>query len=197
MRLLYCTACPRGEGVSRTLMLAEAFLQAFEAAWPEAEIIRHDVAAMGLLPIDGAMLARREALIDARAWDDPIFVPAHAFAAADALVIAAPYWDLMFPAMLKVYIEHVFIREKTFRYQDDQPIGLCRAKRAVFLTTAGSPIGANDFGSQYLAATLSMLGIGPLETISADGLDIFGADVPAILGSAKKRAIQAANDLCR
>lgn len=194
MRLLYCTACPRGKGVSRTLRVADAFMEAFSRANPRAEILRHDVMDMGLLPVNGGTLARREKLIDARKWEDSLFAPARDFQAADAIVVAAPYWDLMFPAALKVYIEHIFIREMTFCYRDDQPAGLCRARRALFITTAGSPVGANDFGKDYLRATFAMLGIPRLDSVVAEGLDIEGADVEGILENAKRRAMAHAAD---
>ena len=46
-------------------------------------------------------LRRRDALIAAGSLDDPMFAMARQFAAADTVVIAAPFWDLSFPAMLK------------------------------------------------------------------------------------------------
>ena len=192
MYLLYIDACPRGEGVSRTRLVADAFFDAFGQRHSTVPILRHDLNAMGLLPIDRDTLATREALIDAGDFSGPLFNPGQAFAKANGIVIAAPYWDLMFPAMLKTYIEHIFIRELTFRYEDDQPMGLCRAKRALFLTTAGSPVGDLDFGTRYLDAALTMLGIPRFDSICAEGLDIRGADVPTLLQNAKAQAAQTA-----
>lgn len=187
MNVLYIDACPREPGVSRTLQLAERFLQVLKETQPEASVTREAVADMGLSAVDGALLKRREALIDARAWEDSMFAPARSFQAADVIITAAPYWDLMFPAMLKIYIEHVFIRELTFCYRNDEPIGLCRGTRAVFLTTSGSPIGMADFGEAYLRATFAMLGIPRLDCISAEGLDIEGADVTGLMETALRR----------
>lgn len=195
--LLYGNVCPRGPGVSRTQAVADAFLRAFVQAWPQARILEHNIPRMGLVPLDGKLLDRREKLIDARDWAHPMFDAARVFAKADAMLIAAPYWDLMFPAALKVYLEHIFIREMTFRYEKDECIGLCRAKKVLFLTTAGSPIGALNFGETYLSTTLSMLGVGTMETITAEGLDLAGADVDTLLGNAKEQAIAAAKDFCR
>lgn len=186
--LLYIDASPRGEGVSRTLALADAFFAALLRRQPDAKIVTRRVSDLGLSALDGGSLAMREALIDRRAWDAPVFRAARAFQAADSLVIAAPYWDLMFPAALKVYLEHVFIREMTFRYENDAPIGLCRARRALFLTTAGSPVANQNFGADYLRAALAMLGIPRFDSIRAEGLDIAGADVRTLLDEAKARA---------
>ena len=38
---------------------------------------------------------------------------------ADEIVIGAPYWDLSFPAALKVYIEHVSVCDIAFHYTED------------------------------------------------------------------------------
>ena len=60
---------------------------------------------------------------------------------ADIIVIAAPYWDLSFPAQLKDYIERVNAVGVTFDYdQEGIPYGLCRAKKLVYITTAGGNI---------------------------------------------------------
>ncbi len=185
MYVLFVDACPRGEGVSRTLSLLHAFEAAFSKAYPKVKRRTLRLDALRLSPIDGEALSRREALIDAARWDDPLFAPAREFMEADGVIVAAPYWDLMFPAMLKVYIEHLFIRELTFCYRDDRPIGLCKPRRALFLTTAGSPIGANDFGACYLQAVFSMLGIPTFDCVRAEGLDIAGANVPEILEKAR------------
>lgn len=188
LKLLYIDACPRPEGISRTRRLADAFLAGISGRSDAIETTRYALEDMRLLPVGEKLLALREALIDERRWDHPIFGPARDFAAADLIVVAAPYWDLMFPAMLKVYIEHIFIRELTFCYREDRPIGLCRARQAVYLTTAGSPIGDADFGTEYLRATFRMLGIPHFTSITAEGLDLFGADVAAILREAEGRA---------
>lgn len=192
MKLLYVQACPRGDGISRTLRLADVFIDAVYARCPDAVVTVHTLQDMGLQALDGVTLAQREVLIDAREWNHPVFSTARTFAQADAIVVAAPYWDLMFPAMLKVYIEHVFIRELTFRYEADRPIGLCHAKRALFLTTAGSAIGPHNFGVDYLRATFAMLGIVRFDAIAAEGLDLSGADAEGILRDAMNRAVQIA-----
>ena len=99
MSLLIVDACPRGEGLSRTLKLLDAFLQGYQG---ERQLLR--LAGCSLIPYDGAMVERREALIQAGRTQDPMFDLARQFAQADQILIAAPYWDLSFPSALKVYI---------------------------------------------------------------------------------------------
>ena len=51
--------------------------------------------------VDEDFLATRDALREKEAYDSPMFALAREFAAAEKIVVAAPYWDLSFPAVLK------------------------------------------------------------------------------------------------
>lgn len=190
--LLYIDACPRAPEVSRTHQLGEAFLDEYAKAPGAQSIERVRLASLDLRPYDGAMVDRREALIDAGKTDDEVFDLARQFARADSIVIAAPYWDYSFPSMLKVYIEHIFARTIQFIYIGEEPIGLSAAKRMTLLTTAGGRIGARNGGGDYLKIIADTLGIDRFDQVSAELLDIEGADITAIMADAKKRARQLA-----
>ena len=194
MNLLYVDACVRGEA-SRTARLAEAFLGECQRLMPDLAVTVHRLCDMGLRPIDARTLAMKEALCDRLAWDAPFLRPAAQFQAADAVVIAAPYWDLSFPSILKVWVENVYVRNLTFRYENDRCIGLCRGKESVYLTTAGSPIGDHDWGMGYMKAVLTTLGIPGFTAVKAEALDLEGRDVEAIMAEAEQRALQAAREL--
>ena len=111
---------------------------------------------------------------------------ANQFAAADAIVIAAPYWDLAFPSKVRAYLEEVTVSGITFRYGEyGIPQGLCRAKRLVYVTTAGGPIFQN-YGYEYIKALAQgFYGIPNVSIVKAEGLDIWGADAQAIMEAAK------------
>ena len=53
-----------------------------------------------LRPFDAKTLARRTRAIEAGLWDSPLLSKAAEFAAADQIVVAAPFWDLSFPSLL-------------------------------------------------------------------------------------------------
>ena len=174
--LLYINCCPRVE--SRTERLAQAVLAGRE----REELCLYE---QPLVPLDRARLAQRDALIAAQAWDDPMFRWAKQFAAADEIVIAAPYWDLSFPAVLKTYVENIYVTGIVTVYGEDGcPVGLCRAKRLTYVTTSG---GAYDpqFSYEYLAKMAkTYFGIAETRLVYAEKLDIAGNNAEEILQQA-------------
>ena len=174
--ILFINACVRKN--SRTKRLADRLLTAIDA--PVTEVRLEDCA---FPKADEAFLDRRDRLIKERAFDDPMFDLARQFAGADEIVIAAPFWDLSFPAALKQYFEQINVVGVTFRYTPEGvPEGLCRAKRLCYVTTAGGDFFPESYGFGYVQALAQgFYGIADVELIKATGLDIDGADVERIL----------------
>ena len=106
------------------------------------------------------------------------------------MVIAAPYWDMSFPASLKLYIEQLCVNKLTFCYSEKGiPCGLTNIKKVVYLTTSGGYIGNNNFGFDYIKTLFSTLfGVGDIAFFSAEGLDIYGNDPESILSEAIAKA---------
>ena len=189
MHVLFIDACPRPREQSRSYRLGVAFLDAYVAAHPDARVETMRLDEMQLAPLTGEAEARRSELVDRGRPDDVMFAPARSFAAAELIVVCAPYWDFAFPACLKTLIEHVCVRTLTFTYVNDRPVGLSRAENLVYLTSAGGFIGENNWGGDYLrAVTGQLLGVKRFHQISAEGLDVLGADAGAILADAMERA---------
>ena len=176
--VLLVHACARVE--SRTLPLAQKAAAMLSDSYTTVNLYGEDVK-----PLDRDSLTRREALAGAGDFSDTMFRYARQFRDADAIVIAAPYWDLSFPAILKSYIEAVCVNGLTFRYNEAGiPEGLCRAKQLVYVTTAGGFIPERNFGYDYLRQLCTdYFGIPDTVCIKAEGLDILGADVSSILSA--------------
>ena len=189
--ILFINACVRKE--SRTRRLAEAVLEKlrgeYEAAGKAFEVEECNLGEVEFPVADEAFLTKRDALEAAEEWDDPMFDLARQFAAAEEIVIAAPYWDLSFPAALKQYFEQINAMGTTFDYSDEGlPIPLCKAEKLYYVTTAGGALVPYDFGFGYVKALAeSFYGIKEVKLLSAAGLDIYGADVEAIMREAEAK----------
>ena len=138
--------------------------------------------------LDEAFLAMRDKACASGDFSAACFEPAMLFAAADEIVIAAPYYDLSFPAALKQFFEQINVIGLTFDYSaEGKPYSLCRAKRLFYVTTAGGQIVSDEYGFGYVRALAEYFyGIEECVCFKAEGLDIFGADVPGLLENAKK-----------
>ena len=126
--------------------------------------------------LDGELLRWRNACCASGDFSDPYFSLAKQLASADIIVIAAPYWDLSFPAVLKQYVEAVSVIGVTFAYSDEgMPVGLCRAEKLYYVTTSGGPIVNDELGYGYIRSVFhDMYGVKETVCIKAEGLDIVG-----------------------
>ena len=176
---LFINCCPRGE--SRTERLARALLRTL-GEYEELRLYDEP-----LHPLGRADIAKHDALLAEKKYDDEMFRYARQFAAADRIVIAAPLWDLSFPAQLKVYLENIYVTGVVTKYSEaGQPIGLCRAGELCYVTTSGGPFDGS-FGYEYWKAIAQdRFGIPEVKLLKAENLDIEGADAKKILDDATK-----------
>ena len=189
--VLYIDCCIRKE-LSRTRRLAEAFLDRLSQR-QDYTIETICLMEEPLSLLSGDFFFQRERLLDEHRLNHPRFRYAHQFQQADRIVIAAPFWDLSYPALLKVYFENVCVDGITFGTAQNQLVGLCRAERMLYLTTRGGNYegSPSEMGVRSLEALCQVWGIPHLDVVAADGLDL-GLEPPeAILG----RAIQQATTL--
>ncbi len=178
MTTLFVNACAWEH--SRTHALCDEYLNDID----QVETV--NLFDLDLKPLNWTRLTEREELQRDEDWGDSMFDLAKQFAAADEIVIGAPYWDISFPAILKVYIELVTVNGITFHYTEEgMPEGLCRAKRLIYISTAGGPSSKANFGYEYLAGIARLYGIPETHQIAAEMLDVVGMDVDAIMNEAK------------
>lgn len=95
-------------------------------------------------------------------------------AAADRLVIAAPFWDMSFPSALKVFFENMSLFNVTFTSDEKECFGLCKAEKVLYITTRGMNISTGDDLEQatpYIKALSKLWGLGELYVVSAQNMD--------------------------
>ena len=179
--ILFINACVRKE--SRTRKLAEKLLMKLDM--PYEELCLEDIS----FPVTSEdYLNLRDQYISAGDFQNSMFDLARQFSEAEIIVIAAPYWDFSFPAMLKQYLEHINVVGITFRYSEEGiPVGLCRADRLFYVTTAGGNYVPEEFGFGYVRSLAqNYYGIQDVRQIKAVGLDIVGADEKKIMSAAEE-----------
>ena len=185
--ILFVNGCIRGEE-SRTLLMARRFLDCLRGKYEITEV-------NGLcLPLDREALKKRDRLAAQGNWDDPVFDEARRFMQADAVVLAAPFWEGTFPAAVHAYIEQICVTGLTFGYREDGTAeGYGKAKRAIFFSTRGGiysegPNKKDDHAGKFLDSVFRMLGIQRTDVVTAEGLDIIGNDVGLIMDQAVREA---------
>ena len=182
--ILFVDACVRKD--SRTRRLAECLLNTLDAPYTHLRLSE-----CRFSEVDEAFLIERDHHAEAGNFADPMFEYARQFSEADEIVIAAPFWDLSFPAVLKTYLEHINVIGLTFRYSSQgTPEGLCRANKLYYVTTAGGVYFPEQYGFGYVEALArNFYGIQNVMLIQATGLDIEGAPVERMLRNCEDEII--------
>ena len=172
---LYINCCVREE--SRTERLAKAVLRKLGGEFTELNLYEEN-----LKPLDRDTLNKRTSLIERGDYSDQMFDYAKQFASADTIVIAAPYWDLSFPATLKTYIENIYVTGIVSAYdKNGMPVGLCKAKELYYVTTAGGPYDPTYSYGYIGSLAKNFFGILETHLVKAEMLDITGNNAEEIL----------------
>ena len=150
MKTLIIDACTSDR--SRTRKLAEYLRKKLRG---ETETIR--LAEKRPYSLDAALIEKRDKAAANNDFSDEMFGFAKQFAKADNIIVAAPYWDLSFPAVLKQYIEAVNVCGLTFRYSETgMPVSMSNAKRLIYITTAGGYTVSDELGFGYVKNVMQL-----------------------------------------
>jgi FMN-dependent NADH-azoreductase len=195
--VLFINACIRNNSVSRTYQLANYFLQEYQRRNVDCNITELNLKELPLSFLNNHRFEYREALLEKQDYNNPYFDMTRQFARTDKIVVAAPFWDLNFPAILKVYLENISVPNITFRYTDRGTAGMCKAEKLLFITTRGGIYTIKDscdfeMGSRYMRALCMLFGVKKYQCLSAEGLDIIGADVHDLMKEGFRQATELA-----
>ena len=171
-KLIIIDACVR-EDESRTRRIAEPVISALSKRY---EVTRYNLPEMDRLTPRDPVLFKERGEGDIPAW---AVQAAKDIADADRILIAAPFWDMSFPAALKCFFEQTSLFDITFTDNGKTCIGLCKAPKVLFITTRGMEIPTGDPREQatpYLKALGSLWNLGELTTIAAWNMDYSSAE---------------------
>lgn len=177
--LLHLDASPLDSSVSREL--GREFVATWKAAHPDGTVIYRDLSRLALTPVDArwigaaytpeaartaeqkAALATSEALIEE-------------LERADEYAIGVPMHNFSIPASLKLWIDQIVRKDRTFSYGQGGPEGLLKGKRATLLVATGgvyapgTPMSSFDFGEPYLKTLLGFLGVTDVRSFTVGGV---------------------------
>ncbi|MGU8237203.1 FMN-dependent NADH-azoreductase [Clostridium perfringens] len=189
-KVLYIKANIKNEGESRTFKVSDSFVEEYKKNNPEDEIITLDLYKENIDFLRADDLGKLFGPKDEESKNDSILKYAYEFADADKYIIAAPMWNLSFPAILKAYIDYVSVSGITFKYTAEGPVGLLNNKKAVHIVSRGGAYDNSPYemGDRYLRTILGFFGIKDIETIAIDNLDVIGVNVEEKVEEGIKKA---------
>lgn len=197
-KLLFVDSCIKA-AESRTRKIAYAMLEELRKSklFVIETVVLDEVS---LTPLGLKEYKIRRQLLDAQKTDEASFNYARQFAAADLIVIAAPFWDMSFPAKLKIYFENIAVAGFTFiNTEAGNSVGVCKAERMCYITTRGMDVPdghALEQAAPYIKALTMFFGIKDFEMVSAYGLDISSAaETENRIEKAKQQAVKLAQTI--
>ncbi|MDK0793281.1 FMN-dependent NADH-azoreductase [Clostridium perfringens] len=193
-KVLYIKANIKNEGESRTFKVSDSFVEEYKKNNPEDEIITLDLYKENIDFLRDDDLGKLFGPKDEESKNNSILKYAYQFADSDKYIIAAPMWNLSFPAILKAYIDYVSVSGITFKYTAEGPVGLLNNKKAVHIVSRGGGYDNSPYemGDRYLRTILGFFGIKDIETIGIDNLDVIGVNVEEKVEEGIEKAISLA-----
>jgi FMN-dependent NADH-azoreductase len=176
--LLHLDSSPLESSISREL--TREYVKTWENSHPDGRVIYRDLAANAPKPVDAkwiyaaytpeanrtpeqkAALALSDEMIDE-------------LERADEYVIGVAMHNFSIPSVLKLWIDQVARKGKTFAYSETGPQGMLHGKKATILVATGgvyapgTPAGAMNFVDPYLKILLGFLGVKDVKIVTAGG----------------------------
>ena len=179
MKILHLDSSILGDhSVSRAV--SAAVVARLKALRPDAEIVRHDLAADPIAHLSGRYLAGQSPDVQHdQALQEDLGLGGKAlteFLAADTVVIGAPMYNFAISSLLKAWIDRVLVAGKTFHYTDKGAEGLAGGKRVIVAASRGgiysgtSPFASFEHAESYLKCVFAFMGIPSIEVIVAEGI---------------------------
>jgi FMN-dependent NADH-azoreductase len=177
--LLQLDASPLETSVSREL--AREFAASWKIANPGGTVLYRDLARLTPAPISQPWIHAAYTPADSRTAEQNALLATseeliHELESAEEVVIGVPMHNFSVPASLKLWIDQIVRRGRTFSYGATGPAGLLKGKKATLLVASGgvyspgTPAAAFDFGEPYLKTILGFIGITDVRTFTVDGV---------------------------
>ncbi len=177
-QLLFLECSPRGKeslGTQQVLTVLKA-LSNLKSGNNNILVTTRSLARNPLTPLSSQYA---QAVTSSVPFDDPVFALSERLigelVSCDGLLISTPIHNCTVPAALKLWIDYVLRKERSFTVAQGGKMGLLRDRPTLVLVRSGSPCtGDNakqpDFLTPYLHYALSIIGIHSVQFVYLPGL---------------------------
>jgi FMN-dependent NADH-azoreductase len=176
--LLQLDSSPLASSISREL--TREFVSNWKTAHPAGQVIVRDLTANPAKPLDQNWIYAAYTPEDARqpdqkaalAYSDEVIAELER---ADEYVLGVAMHNFSIPSVLKLWIDQVVRKGRTFDYGANGPTGLLSGKKATILLAtggvydAGTPYAPFNFVEPYLRALFGFIGIADITFVTAGG----------------------------
>lgn len=158
MKILVIDSCIREE--SKTRMILNKFTDILKQQFNDINTIYLNNNKK-LVPLSDTLLEKRNNDILKMDFKDEYYDFAKAIKDCDVVIVAAPFYDLCFPAVLKTFIEQTLVYNLTFENMENGIKGLTNCKKMIYFAVRGMAINEYnmDIATPYLKGYCNMLGI--------------------------------------
>jgi len=177
--LLHLDSSPLPTSISREL--GAEFVKTWKAKHTDGKVIYRDLSLNPPKPVDTAWIYAAYTPEDsltpeqknALALSEELITE---LKQADEYVIGIAMHNFSVPASLKLWIDQIARRGRTFTYGSAGPQGLLVNKKATLIVASGgvydsaTPMGAYNFADPYLKAVLGFLGVTDIHVVAAGGV---------------------------
>ncbi|MCU0565475.1 MAG: NAD(P)H-dependent oxidoreductase [Oculatellaceae cyanobacterium Prado106] len=181
VKILHLDASPRV--ASRSRQLAQEFVQQWQAAHPDDEIVYRDLQQQQIPHITDLWIAadfspppaHTPAMTEVIRLSDELV---DEFLGCDRYVFSVPMYNFGVPSNVKAYIDQIVRVGRTFTMENGQFRGLVEGKKALFITTQGatygndSPFAGLDYQTPAIRTAFQFIGVQDSHFVTASGLDM-------------------------
>jgi FMN-dependent NADH-azoreductase len=176
--LLHLDSSPLESSISREL--TREFVKTWQNTHPDGVVIYRDLSANPPKPLDTAWIYSSYTPEASRAPEQhAVLAPSDELIAelerADEYVIGVAMHNFSIPSVLKLWIDQIVRKDRTFVYAETGPQGMLHGKKATVLAATGgvyapgSPVSAMNFIDPYLKTILGFIGVTEVKFVTAGG----------------------------
>ncbi|MCM2375236.1 FMN-dependent NADH-azoreductase [Aporhodopirellula aestuarii] len=176
-KLLYIESSPR-KGRSKSIRVANEFLDGYRSAHPEDEVVTIDLWAKDLPEFDGYTIDAKYQVLHGKDFDEAqkkawqaVVDVCDEFKSADKYVISLPMWNFGIPYKLKHYIDVIAQPGQTFSFDPESGYsGLVTGKPVTVVYARGGAYGSDetkgmDFQKSYMEMILGFVGFTDIQSV--------------------------------